>query len=81
MKDSFVSVRLDRSECLLVKNTNKGGVHTGSILNGRLSGMMSIKKKHNINLSIVLINRNTKQEQGPRAFTELTGTLGYAYSF
>lgn len=57
------------------------GVHTGSILNGRLSGMMSIKKKHNINLGIVLVNRNTKQEQGPKAFTELTGTLGYAYSF
>jgi hypothetical protein len=24
MKDSFVSVRLERLECLLVKNTNKG---------------------------------------------------------
>jgi hypothetical protein len=57
------------------------GVHTNSILNGRISGIVSVKKKHNINLGLVLVNRKSKQEGGAKEFTEFTGTLGYSYSF
>ena len=41
----------------------------------------TLKKKHNINLSMVVLNRRTKQESGANDFTEFTGTLGYSYSF
>lgn len=41
----------------------------------------SVKKKHNFNLSVVGLNRVTKQETGANDFTEFTGTLGYSYSF
>lgn len=57
------------------------GMHTNSILNGRLSGNVSIKKKHNINLGAVVVNRKSRQEGGAKEFTEFTGTLGYSYSF
>lgn len=57
------------------------GLNTGSILNGRLSGNVSIKKKHNLNLSAVLVNRSSKQEGAAKSFTEFTATLGYVYSF
>ena len=57
------------------------GLNTGSILNGRLSGNVSIKKKHNLNLSGVLVNRSSKQEGAAKSFTEFTATLGYVYSF
>jgi hypothetical protein len=57
------------------------GFNTGSILNGRLSGNVSIKKKHNLNLSAVLVNRSSKQEGAAKSFTEFTATLGYVYSF
>lgn len=57
------------------------GLHTGSVLNARLSGSTSIKKKHNISLSAVAVNRNNRQEGAAESFTEFTTTLGYVYSF
>jgi hypothetical protein len=57
------------------------GQHTGRILNSRLSGVLSIKKKHNFNLVMALVHRKTKRETGPEVFTEVTSTFGYSYSF
>jgi hypothetical protein len=54
---------------------------TGSILNGRLSGNVTIKKKHSLNLSSVVVNRSSMQEGAAKSFTEFTATMGYAYSF
>lgn len=57
----------------------------GSIINRvnslRGNASYSLKKKHNFNLSVVGLNRATKQETGASDFTEFTGTLGYSYSF
>ena len=53
----------------------------GRILNGRLSGAWSWKKKHNINFGVVMMNRTNRTEQQPGMITEYTGTLGYAYAF
>jgi hypothetical protein len=41
----------------------------------------SLKQKHNLNLSLVTLNRLTKMETSANDFTEFTGTLGYSYSF
>lgn len=52
-----------------------------TINNARINGTYTIQKKHNMNLSLVTVNRNTKVEGGAPSFTEFTGTLGYSYSF
>lgn len=56
-----------------------------SLINGvtslRGSVAYSVKKKHNFNLSVVGLNRSTKQETSSKDFTEFTGTLGYSYGF
>ena len=57
------------------------GELTNRILNLRLNGGYTYKKKHNINLSLVSLRRSTNSEQGANAFTEFTGTLGYGYNF
>lgn len=51
---------------------------TSQILTLRLTGGYTLQKKHNLNLSLVALNRSGA---GLPAFNELTGTVGYAYSF
>src|SRR6478736_5330851 len=53
-------------------------VLTSQIITLRLTGGYTIQKQHNLNLSLVDLNRSGT---GLAAFTEFTGTLGYAYSF
>lgn len=52
-----------------------------TILNGRVNGSYTLQKKHNLNLSLVAVNRDSKTETSARSFTEFTGTLGYSYAF
>jgi hypothetical protein len=77
----FFEKKLRTSASISHNESYANGLHTGSILNGRLSGNVSIKKKHNINLSTVVVNRNSVQEGAAKSFTEFTATLGYVYSF
>jgi hypothetical protein len=51
------------------------------IFSFRLNGAYSIKKKHNLGLSMIVLNRNLQQEENPGSFTEFTGTLNYSYNF
>jgi hypothetical protein len=44
----------------------------------RLTGSYSVKKVHNLNASIVALNRSGA---GLATFNEFTGTIGYSYSF
>jgi hypothetical protein len=53
----------------------------GTILNGRVNGSYTIQKKHNLNLSLAVVNRDSKTETSASSFTEFTGTLGYSYAF
>ncbi len=53
---------------------------TSSIINFRLNASYNIKKKHNLNLSLVALNK-TETTEGHPDFTEYTVTLGYSYSF
>jgi len=56
------------------------GNSKSKILSFRLSSNYSVKKKHNLGLSLIIINRKViKKEKGN--FTEFTGTLNYSYNF
>ncbi|MBL0739662.1 hypothetical protein [Chryseolinea lacunae] len=57
------------------------GEHNASLLNGRVSGTYTVKKKHNLNLSMAMINRASQAATSAKTFTEFTGTLGYSYAF
>ncbi|MEX2336125.1 MAG: hypothetical protein WD555_02500 [Fulvivirga sp.] len=57
------------------------GENVSRIANLRANGGYSIKKKHNINVSMVAVNRKTHGEGGTQGFTEFTGTVGYSYNF
>ncbi|MDX1627463.1 MAG: hypothetical protein R3345_02120 [Fulvivirga sp.] len=56
------------------------GILVNRIINVRARGGYRIKKKHNFNLSLVVVNREVQGENS-RAFTEFTGSLGYSYNF
>ena len=58
--------------------TNNGNPNT--VVNARLSGAWSIQNKHNLNLSVVAVNRAAPRTESS-AITELTATAGYSYSF
>jgi len=57
------------------------GISTGRVLNIRANGGYSVKQKHNLNLSLAVVNRATGTENSSQEFLEFTGSLGYSYSF
>lgn len=61
--------------------TYSDGDKINQVVNGRVSAILSVQKKHNINLSMVLVNRESSTAEVSRSFSEFTGTLGYSYAF
>ena len=53
-------------------------VVTSQVITLRLTGGYTVQKKHNLNISLVGLNRSGA---GLPTFNEFTGTIGYAYSF
>ena len=51
---------------------------TSQVITFRLTGGYTVQKKHNLNVSLVALNRSGA---GLPTFNEFTGTIGYAYSF
>lgn len=51
---------------------------TSQVITFRLTGGYTVQKKHNLNVSLVALNRSG---EGLATFNEFTGTVGYAYSF
>jgi hypothetical protein len=79
---SFFDRKLRTTLSSTYNNTYSNGANINRIINGRLSGTVSIKRKHNINLSTVMVHRQNRIESSTaKSFTEFTGTLGYAYAF
>jgi hypothetical protein len=78
---SFFDKKLRTTLSASKNDSYNNGSHVSSILNGRFMGSTTIKKKHNLNLSTVIVNRSNQLEGGGKSFIELTGTLGYSYSF
>ena len=78
---SFFEKKLRTTLSATYNNTYSNGEHVSKIVNGRFSASISLKKKHNLNLSTVIVNRGSQVEGASKSFTEFTGTLGYSYSF
>lgn len=78
---SFFEKKLRSTLSSSYNNTYSNEVNINTITNVRLSSILSIRKKHNINLSAVAVDRESKVEGNNRSFTEFTGTLGYSYAF
>lgn len=81
LSKGFLDKRLRASISSSYNNTFTNSKSVNSFINGRISGTYSIKKKHNLNLGVVVVNRQAKTNSSPNAFTEFTGTMGYSYSF
>jgi hypothetical protein len=78
---SFLEKKLRTTLSSSWNSTSSNGQQLSSIINGRFNGSWTLEKKHNLNLNLVIVNRETKAEGAAKAFTEFTGTLGYSYSF
>ena len=77
----FLEKKLRTSLSMSYNNTSTDGKRINAIVTNRLSGYFSIKKKHNLNLMVAVVNRQNQIEGGSNSFTEFTGNLGYSYSF
>jgi hypothetical protein len=77
----FFDRRLRASVSSSYNNTYTNSRHVSAILNGRINGSYTLYKKHNLNLSLVAVNRESTSETSAQSFTEFTGTLGYSYAF
>ena len=62
-------------------NSVSEGKSINKIINVRTNMTYTIVKKHNFNLGLMAVNRNSTVTTGPKSFTEFTGTLTYSYSF
>jgi hypothetical protein len=78
---SFLERKLRATLSSSYNNAYTNSKRMSTILNGRMSGSYTIQKKHNLNLSLVVVNRESKQTVSAQSFTEFTGTLGYSYAF
>lgn len=64
-----------------MNDSYSNSIRLNRVMNYRLNGSYSMKKKHNLNLSMITVNRNTNTESAATDFTELTTTFGYSYNF
>ncbi len=78
---SFLEKQLRTSLSTSWNQSYTNGEQINKIINVRASAGYSIKKKHNLNLSLIMVNRASAKEGTAQAFTEYTGTLGYSYNF
>ncbi len=78
---SFFDRKLRATLSSSYNNTYTNSERVSTILNGRINGSYTIQKKHNLNLSMVTVNRKSTSETSAKSFTEFTGTLGYSYAF
>jgi hypothetical protein len=78
---SFLENKLRAALSLSYNDSFSNGNHVNKIINARFTFTYSMKKKHNVSLSTVVMNRETKKEGGGRSVTEFTAMVGYGYSF
>lgn len=78
---TFFEKKMRSAASVSMNNAYTNSTLTNRVVNLRLTGSYSLKKKHSFNLSMVALNRETKREEGAQAFTEFTGTFGYSYRF
>lgn len=61
-------------------NSYTTGDLTSRVINVRWNNTYTLKKSHNFNISIIVVNRSAKSVVA-KSFTEFTGTIAYNYSF
>lgn len=81
LSKSFLDKKLRTTFSSSYNTTYTNSKQAAKFLNGRINGTYSVKKKHNLNVGIVVVNRSTESGVTSKAFTEFTGTLGYSYAF
>lgn len=78
---SFFDRKLRTTLSSSYNTTYNNSQRINTIVNGRVNAGYTIQKKHNLNLSCVVVRRESQAESAAQSFTEFTGTLGYSYSF
>jgi hypothetical protein len=78
---SFFDRRLRATLSSSYNNAYTNSQKVSTILNGRINGSYAIQKKHNLNVSLVAVNRESNADTSTKSFAEFTGTLGYGYAF
>lgn len=81
LSKSFLDKKLRTTLSSSWNATYSNGTRLSTIANARVNGTYTVQKKHNLNLSVVVVNRNSKSAGAAKSFTEYTGTLGYSYAF
>lgn len=76
---SFLHRRFRTTLSSSYNQTYSNGVKVNRIVNGRLNGVLSLRNKHKMNISAVVVNR--AMSEGNRNLVEFTATIGYNYSF
>ena len=78
---SFFEKKLKATTSISKNDSYTNGTHLSTVTIGRISATTTLHKKHNLNLGLVFVKRDSKVENGAQSFNEFTATLGYAYSF
>jgi hypothetical protein len=78
---SFLNRKFRTTLSSSYNKTRSSGVNVHAVINCRLNSTFSIKDKHNISLSAVMVKRINATEGAGGRITELTATAGYNYSF
>ncbi|WP_113637149.1 hypothetical protein [Nubsella zeaxanthinifaciens] len=80
---SFFDKKLRSSFSTSFNKSYTNGQAGSSIINFRLTNGYVVKKKHNLNLSMVALSRSAQvnSAQAGKGFFEFTSTLGYNYNF
>jgi hypothetical protein len=81
LSQSFFDKKLRTTLSSSYNSTYTNSERISTVVNGRVSSSISLQKKHNLNLNLVVVNRSNNKEGTAQAFTEFTATLGYSYSF
>jgi hypothetical protein len=81
VQKSFLDKKLRANISSSYNNSYTNAALVSSVISVRVGGNYTVKKSHNFNASLVVLNRNNKRATGTEQFTEYTGNLSYSYSF
>jgi hypothetical protein len=78
---AFLQRRLRTTVASSYNRTYSNGVNMHAVLNQRISGVFSLRNKHNLTIGTVIVSRFMESKEENKSFTEFTATVGYSYSF
>ena len=78
---SFFDKKLKLSTSTSYNQSKTNGTRTGQFMNFRVASTYTLKKKHHLQASLIIVNRQTTSSTQEKKFTEYTGSISYNYSF